>query len=164
MYINTTFLFGNLTRDPELRALPNGGSVASFGLATNRTFRKADGTKGEQTEFHNIVVFGKQAESCAQWLKKGSSAFIEGRIQTRSWEGEHGKQYRTEIVAERVQFGPRRSEAQNGAESGDGARDDAGHAEATESAQEGQSQPKADVTPGGIEYPEEDIDPDKIPF
>jgi len=150
MYINKALVFGNLTRDPELRSLPSGGQVASFGLATNRVFKKADGTKQEATEFHNIVVFGRQAETVAQYLKKGSSVFIEGRIQTRSWESpEKGKQYRTEIVAERVQFGPRAGGA--GAPSTNSGRSDA---EAPQKA------PKED----SIEYPEEDINPDDIPF
>src|SRR3989338_9633000 len=107
MYLNKAMVFGNLTRDPETRAMPSGGQVCNFGLATNRVYKKADGTKGEQTEFHNIVVFGRQAETCAQYLKKGSSAYVEGRLQTRTWESpEKGKQYKTEIIAERVQFGP----------------------------------------------------------
>lgn len=153
MYINKVFLFGNLTRDPELRALPSGGSVCSFGLATNRVFSKADGTKQEATEFHNIVVFGRQAETSAQYLKKGSSAFIEGRIQTRTWESpEKGKQYRTEVVAERVQFGPRPTGSTS---SRQGDEDPL-----TQSKAEGQRTPKEDV----IEYPQEDINPDDIPF
>lgn len=148
MYINKVFLFGNLTRDPELRSLPSGGSVASFGVATNRVFKKADGSKQEATEFHNIVVFGRQAETTAQYLKKGSSVFVEGRIQTRSWESpEKGKQYRTEVVAERVQFGPR----------GAGAP---GQATPKSDAEAPQNSPKGE----GIDYPEEDINPDDIPF
>src|SRR3954464_7391306 len=108
MYINKVFLFGNLTRDPELRALPSGMNVCSFSVATNRVYRDRDGKKQEQTDFHNIVVFGRQADTTNQYLKKGASVFIEGRIQTRSWEGKDGeKKYRTEIVADRVQFGPR---------------------------------------------------------
>jgi single-strand DNA-binding protein len=108
MNINTVHVCGNLTRDPELKALANGGSVASFGIATNRAVKKPDGSKGEETEYHNIVVFGKQAESCAQYLRKGGTAYVQGRIQTRSWDSpEKGKQYRAEIVAEKVQFGPR---------------------------------------------------------
>jgi single-strand DNA-binding protein len=143
-------LFGNLTRDPELRSLPSGGSVCSFGIATNRVFKKADGSKQEATEFHNIVVFGRQAETSAQYLKKGSSVFVEGRIQTRSWESpEKGKQYRTEVVAERVQFGPRAGSA------GGPAR-----GEHMSDAEAPQKAPKED----SIEYPEEDINPDDIPF
>jgi len=143
MYLNKAMVFGNLTRDPEARALPSGGQVCSFGLATNRVYKKADGTKAEQTEFHNIVVFGRQAETCAQYLKKGSSAYVEGRLQTRTWEGEKGKQYKTEIIAERVQFGPRPG--------GSGPR-------TVEEAP--QKAPKEET----IEYPEEDISPEDIPF
>lgn len=150
MYINKVMLFGNLTRDPELRALPSGGQVASFGLATNRVFKKADGSKQEAAEFHNIVVFGRQAETCAQYLKKGSSAYIEGRIQTRSWDSpEKGKQYRTEIVAERVQFGPRPTGA-GGSKQGE--------------APSAQGRSASGGKEDAIEYPEEDINPDDIPF
>jgi single-strand DNA-binding protein len=149
MYINKVMLFGNLTRDPELRSLPSGGQVCSFGIATNRVFKKQDGSKQEATEFHNIVVFGRQADTCAQYLKKGSSAYIEGRIQTRSWESpEKGKQYRTEVVAERVQFGPRSSGS-----AGSASRD-------VSDAEAPQKAPKEE----SIEYPEEDINPDDIPF
>lgn len=109
MYLNKTFLFGNLTRDPEMRSLPNGNKVTSFSLATNRVYKDTNGAKQEQVEYHNIVVFGRQAETSAQYLKKGQGVMIEGRIQTRSWDdkttGE--KKYRTEIVADAVQFGPK---------------------------------------------------------
>jgi len=146
MYLNKAMIFGNLTRDPELRSLPSGGQVCSFSVATNRVFKKQDGSKGEQVEYHNVVVFGRQAETSAQYLKKGSSAYIEGRLQTRSWEGDKGKQYRTEIIAERVQFGPRSS-------GGGGGSKDFSEAPA-------QKAPKEDT----IDYPEEDINPDDIPF
>lgn len=108
MYLNKVILVANLTRDPELRALPSGMNVANFSVATNRTYRDRNGNKQDIAEFHNIVVFGKQADSCAQYLKKGASVLIEGRLQTRSWEKDGQKQYRTEVLAERVQFGPRR--------------------------------------------------------
>ncbi|MEK7612588.1 MAG: single-stranded DNA-binding protein [Patescibacteria group bacterium] len=151
MYLNKAMVYGNLTRDPEARALPSGGQVCSFGLATNRVFKKADGSKQEQVEFHNIVVFGRQAETCAQYLKKGSPAFVEGRLQTRSWEGDKGKQYKTEIIADRVQFGPRAGGASSAAGTD---RREVSDAEAPQKA------PKEDV----IDYPEEDINPDDIPF
>jgi len=150
MYINKVMIYGNLTRDPELRALPSGGNVASFGVATNRVFKKADGSKQEATEFHNVVVFGRQAETCAQYLKKGSPAYVEGRLQTRSWDKDGAKQYKTEIVAERVQFGPRGG--------GAGApRSEEGGVSDSEAPQRG---PKEDA----IDYPQEDINPDDIPF
>ena len=117
MYINKSFIFGNLTRDPELKSLPSGNKVCSFGIATNRTWKDQSGARKEATDFHNVVVFGRQAETTAQYLHKGSSAFIEGRLQTRSWDGADGKKnYRTEIIAERVQFGPKGS----GSGGGDG--------------------------------------------
>lgn len=109
MYLNKVMIYGNLTRDPEFKALPSGMNVASFGVATNRTWKDKDGSKKEATEFHNIVVFGKQADTVSQWLKKGAGVFVEGRIQTRSWDDKKSgeKKYRTEIVADRVQFGPK---------------------------------------------------------
>ena len=150
MYINKVMLFGNLTRDPEVRALPSGSNVCSFSLATNRVYKKPDGQKQEEVQFHNIVVFGRTADICAQYLKKGSSAYIEGRIQTRSWDSpEKGKQYRTEIVAETVQFGPR------GASTG-GTPQSSGYSDA----EAPQPAPKEDA----IDYPTEDINPDDIPF
>lgn len=149
MYLNKVFLFGNLTRDPELRALPSGAQVATFGMATNRRVKKDDRWE-DVPEFHNIVVFGKQAETAGQYLRKGASVFIEGRIQTRSWDGDKGKQYRTEVVAERVQFGPRGS---SGGEGG-GKRDESG-----------KSAPQSTPAPDdAIAYPQEDINPDDIPF
>ena len=115
MFLNKALIIGNLTRDPELRSLPSGISVANFSVATNRVWKDKEGNKQESSEFHNIVTFGRQAELVAQYLKKGSSALIEGRLQTRSWDGEDGKKrYRTEIVADRVQFGPRSSGAPQG--------------------------------------------------
>jgi single-strand DNA-binding protein len=145
MYLNKVFIFGNLTRDPELRSLPSGNAVASFGMATNRVWKDQQGNKQESTEFHNVVVFGKQAEIVAQYLKKGSSVLVEGRIQTRSWDGQDGvKKYKTEIVAERIQFGPR---------TGGGATPQGGS--------NGSAKP-AEMP--SIEYPEEDIKPEDIPF
>src|SRR5487761_2556327 len=107
MYLNKVFLYGNLTRDPELKALPSGLQLASFGIATNRTCKDKNGAKQEATEFHNIVAFGRTAEVLAQYMKKGRPLFIEGRIQTRSWDDKDGgkKQYRTEIIVDNFQFG-----------------------------------------------------------
>lgn len=105
--LNKVLVCGNLTRDPELKALPSGSSVASFGVAINRAWKDKDGSKKESVEFVNIVVFGRQADTVSQYLKKGAGVFVEGRIQTRSWEKDGEKKYRTEIVADRVQFGPK---------------------------------------------------------
>ena len=108
MNLNKVFLIGNLTRDPELKALPSGASVASFGVATNRVWKDQKGEKREDVQFHNVVAFGRQAEVVNQYLKKGSMIFVEGRLQTQSWDGPDGaKRSKTEIVAERIQLGPR---------------------------------------------------------
>ena len=109
MYLNKVMLYGNLTRDPELKSIPSGNKVCAFGLATNRTYKDASGSKKEATEYHNIVCWNKLAELCSQYLRKGNPAYVEGRMTTRSWDDPNGggKKYRTEIVAETVQFGPK---------------------------------------------------------
>ena len=86
MYLKKAMIFGNLTRDTELKALPSGMNVCSMSLATNRVFNDRDGKRQESTDYHNVTVFGKQAENCAKYLTKGASAYVEGRLQTRSWE------------------------------------------------------------------------------
>jgi single-strand DNA-binding protein len=108
MNLNKVFLIGRLTRDPEVRALPSGQQVTSFGLATGRYYQDKSGQKQQKTEFHNIVVFGRLAEIASQYLAKGSLAMIEGRLQTRTWQDASGQnRNRTEIVAERMQLGPK---------------------------------------------------------
>jgi single-strand DNA-binding protein len=155
MYLNKALIYGNLTRDPELKSLPSGSAVATFGMATNRVWMDKDRNKQETTEFHNIVIFGKQAETTAQYLRKGSAALIEGRIVTRSWDDKNDgtKKYRTEIVAERVQFGPR-------AGGPGGAPAAGGEAVASRG---GAKEPEMDT----IQYPDaqsEGINPEDIPF
>jgi len=109
MNLNKVILIGRLTRNPESRALPSGQSVASFGLATDTFYTDKSGQKQQQTEFHNIVAFGKLADIASQYLTKGSLAFIEGRLKTRTWQDSAGAQKsRTEIVMERLQLGPKR--------------------------------------------------------
>ena len=147
MYINKAMIYGNLTRDPELKSLPSGMQVCSFSLATNRVYNDRDGNRQEATDYHNIVVFGRQAENSAKYLNKGNSAYVEGRLQTRSWDKDGQKQYRTEVVADRVQFGPK----------GGG-----GGAPANDSSSDtGTKDEKAPATP---DYPEEEINPEDIPF
>ena len=108
MYLNKVFLIGRLTQDPQLKTLPSGQSVATFGLATNRYFIDKSGQKQERTEFHNIVLFGKLADVASSYLRKGSLALIEGRIRTRSWQDNNNqRRTKTEIVAERLQLGPK---------------------------------------------------------
>ena len=148
MYLNKVIIVGNLTRDPELATIPSGQKVCKFGVATNRVWKDKSGAKQESTSYHNIVVWGRQAETSAQYLKKGQQVMIEGRIETRSWDdkttGE--KKYRTEIIADRVQFGAK----SGGATSGTPA-----------TASKTSSNPEEAEA---IEYPEEDINPEDIPF
>ncbi len=152
MYLNKAIVIGNLTRDPELKSLPSGIKVCSFSLATNRVWKDKNGARQEGTDYHNVVVFGRQAETVAQYMKKGSSILVEGRMQTRSWDdkGTGEKKYRTEIIADRTQFGPRGGAAANGGTDGGAA-----------------SGPKSENSSSDgdtIEYPEEDINPEDIPF
>jgi single-strand DNA-binding protein len=108
MNLNKAILVGRLTRDPESKSLPNGQQVTSFGLATDRFYTDKSGSKQQQTEFHNIVLFGRLAEIASEYLKKGALTLIEGRIQTRSWQDPEGnKKYKTEIIGESIQLGPR---------------------------------------------------------
>jgi len=114
MNLNKVFILGNLTADPIVKVLPSGQSVANFGIATNRIFYDKDKQKQQQVEFHNVVAFGRTAEIVQQYLKKGSMALIEGRIQTRSWQDSSGnKRTRTEIITERLQLGPRATSSQS---------------------------------------------------
>lgn len=108
MNLNKAFLVGRLTRDPETKALSSGQSVTNFGLATSRFFTDKSGQKQQQSEFHNIVLFGKLADIASQYLTKGSLVLVEGRIQTRTWKDSSGNpRSRTEIVGERIQLGPK---------------------------------------------------------
>ena len=101
MSLNRATIIGNLTRDPEMRQTTTGQSVCSFGVATNRSWKDQQGNKQEAVEYHNIVAWGKLAEICSQYLSKGRKVFVEGRLQTRDWEGQDGvKRYRTEIIAQ----------------------------------------------------------------
>lgn len=172
MYLNKAIIFGNLTRDPEVKALPSGVKVASFSIATNRVYKDKAGARQEQSEFHNVVMFGRLAELAGQYLKKGGTALIEGRLQTRSWEADGTKKYRTEILAETMQFGPRGSgtggpssggagSGASGASSGgfSGGMNDSGPSAGASKAKDGKK-PDLDT----IEYPEEEINPADIPF
>lgn len=108
MNLNKAFILGNVTRDPEMRALPSGQSVTNFGVATNRFYTDASGQKKQEAEFHNVVCFGKLADISSRYLSKGSLVLIEGRIRTRSWQNPQGlKQYRTEIIADGLQLAPK---------------------------------------------------------
>ncbi len=104
--VNKVILVGNLGRDPEVRSTPSGQPVASFSLATNRKWRDRDGNRQEQTEWHNIVCWGRLAEIAGQFLAKGKQIYVEGRLQTRSWEDRQSgeKKYRTEVICENFQM------------------------------------------------------------
>ncbi|MBI4032482.1 single-stranded DNA-binding protein [Candidatus Berkelbacteria bacterium] len=110
---NQAIILGNLTRDPELRSTTSGQSVVSFSVATNRRWTNKDGQQQEDTEFHNVVAWGKLAEICAQILSKGRKVLVAGRLKTRSWEGQDGaKRFTTEIIADQVSaVGPARAGA-----------------------------------------------------
>lgn len=153
MYINKAIIYGNLTRDPEIKSLPSGAQVCEFSVATNRVWKDKNGAKQESTDYHNIVVFGRQAELVKQYLHKGNGLFLEGRIQTRSWDAQDGtKRYRTEIVADRIQFGPKNAGTTGGAPSSYATKESPKDLPA----QAGDS--------GPIDYPEEEINADDIPF
>ncbi|MEI6377659.1 MAG: single-stranded DNA-binding protein [bacterium] len=151
MYLNKALIIGNLTRDPELKAIPSGIKVCSFSVATNRVWKDKNGARQEAADYHNVVVFGRQAETVAQYMKKGSQVMVEGRMQTRSWDdaATNTKKYRTEVIADRVQFG---STGSNGSPS------------SSSSAPKG-SQPQEDSNEmDTIDYPEEQINAEDIPF
>lgn len=154
MYINKAIIYGNITREPELKSLPSGAQVCEFGVATNRVWKDKNGARQESTDYHNVVVFGRQAELIKQYLHKGSGVFLEGRIQTRSWDAQDGtKRYRTEIVADRIQFGPK-----------SGSTSPQVASESYEKDPSGKSKGKDKEEAPAIEYPEEEINSEDIPF
>ena len=152
MFLNKAQIIGNLTRDPELKSLPSGIAVTTFSVATNRYWKDQSGERKQDTQYHNVVVFGRQAETTAQYLRKGQTAYVEGRIQTRSWDGDDGqKRYRTEIVADTVQFGPKAGGG--GAQPSQNSSTNAKPAET-----------KSTAAVDTIEYPDDEISPEDIPF
>jgi single-strand DNA-binding protein len=159
MNFNRAIIIGNLTRDPELKSLPSGIKVCSFSVATNRVWKDQDGQKKEAADYHNVVVFGRQAETVAQYMKKGSNILVEGRMQTRSWDDKNSgeKKYRTEIVADKTQFGPKLGGSSNFNNSNSGSNSNS--ANKNESQNQGQED-----NSGSIDYPEDDINPEDIPF
>lgn len=172
MYLNNVLLYGNLTRDPEVRSLPSGQQVATFSIATNRSFRNKEGQQQEQTEYHNIVAFGRTAEVMGQYLKKGRPVFVQGRMQTRSWDKDGVKQYRTEIVVDNFQFGP---QAGGGAGGEGGARPSYGSNPSVNGSGTGRAAPAVGSAPADagqdfpsagdeIQYPDDEINPEDIPF
>jgi single-strand DNA-binding protein len=152
MYLNKALIIGNLTRDPELKAIPSGIKVCSFSVATNRVWKDKNGARQEAADYHNVVVFGRQAETVAQYMKKGSQVMVEGRMQTRSWDdaATNTKKYRTEVIADRVQFGS----------TGSGSSSSSSSSSAPKNAQPQEDSNDLDT----IDYPEEQINAEDIPF
>ena len=165
MYLNKVQLIGNLTRDPELKALPSGSNVVNFSIATNRTWKDANGAKQEAVEYHNVVFYGKQADVIAQWCTKGQQLLVEGRLTTRSWEKDGAKQYRTEIVGEQFQFGRKAGEGTGGGKkeydgtASDDEFDNYGKPPAAK-----KTARKTSPASTGVDYPSDDINPEDIPF
>lgn len=120
--LNRVTLIGNLTRDPELRKTTSGQSVASFTIATNRSFTSSDGQKKDQADYHSLVAWGRLGEICAQYLVKGKKIYVDGRLQTREWDGQDGqKRYRTEVVIENMIMLDRAGQVSGAPRTGDAA-------------------------------------------
>lgn len=154
MDLNKVMIIGRLTRDPEVRNTTNGANVTSFSVATGFSWTNQQGQKQEQTEFHNVVAWRKLGEIVAQYLKKGSQVYIEGRLQTRTWEGQDGKKnYRTEIIADNMIMLGKPGTGGSSAGAGVGA----GAAAASPAA-------AADRSPAVESTPEIQIDDADIPF
>ena len=150
MIFNKAIIAGNLTDDPEKRVTDSGTTVANFSVATNRYYSNQAGERQQETEYHDVVFFGKTAENIAKYLSKGSSVLVEGRLQTRSWDGKDGNtRYNTEIVGQSIQFGPRESGG-----SGGGGR-------TASQPQENKGGKKEDIP---VIEEDEDIDVEDIPF
>ncbi len=165
MDLNKVILVGRVTADPQVRSTPGGQSVTTIGVATNRTWTDKAGQKQEQTEFHNVVLWGRTAEIAGQYLTKGAMVLIEGRLQTRSWTDKQGQQRKTtEVMAERMQLGPRAANAGGGA--GQGGARNFGSSASSSPSQDGSDKdamPSLDEIPV-INLEEDEIKPEDIPF
>ena len=156
MNFNKAIVIGRVTRDPEIRTTPNGQNVASIGIATNRVWNTNSGERQEKVEFHSIVAWGKLADICSQYLSKGQLALFEGRLETRTWEGQDGiKRSKTEIIAENMQMGPRTRPNGSGEENASYQTED------RSTANNSQNQ---DANDGNDNNKEEEIKIEDIPF
>lgn len=154
MSLNRVQLIGNVTKDPEVRQIPGGATVATFSIATNYSWKDASGQRQDKPEFHNLVAWRKLGEICAQYVRKGSKVFAEGRIQTREWEGQDGaKRYRTEIILDNMIM----LDKKGASEGMDSSRE---HAAIKSTSSEGSSAPVA----AGAPDLEEEISIDDLPF
>lgn len=167
MDLNKVILVGRVTADPQVRSTPGGQSVTTIGVATNRTWTDKQGQKQEQTEFHNVVLWGRTAEIAGQYLTKGAMVLIEGRLQTRSWTDKQGQQRKTtEVMAERMQLGPRAANAGGG---GGGNWQGGSRSSGPSAAASPAGGADADAAPSLDEIPvinleEDEIKPEDIPF
>ncbi|MBI2591709.1 MAG: single-stranded DNA-binding protein [Candidatus Brennerbacteria bacterium] len=151
MNLNKVFILGRVTADVQLRTTPTGAQVSSFSVATNRVWTDKGGNKQEEVEFHNVVVWGRQAEIASQFLSKGSLVLIEGRLRTRTWQDKQGQNRKTtEIISERMQLGPRPA-GQGGQSAG------------TPAFKQQESQPAVESIPE-INIEEGEIKPEDLPF
>ena len=154
MNVNKAIIVGRITQDLELKTTNNGREVVSFSIATNQNWTDQSGQKQEKTDFHNIVFWGKQAATIAQYCVKGQELYVEGRLETRSWDDDSGKKnYRTEIIGNTFQFG-----SKPGGYSGPSA------GAAPAAAAGGAAAGGAAAPSGDVAYPDDEIDPDDIPF
>jgi single-strand DNA-binding protein len=158
MYLNKVIIIGNITRDIEIKTLPSGSYVCNIGVATNRSWKDKEGTKKEEVEYHNVVCFGKQAETIHQWCKKGDQIYIEGRLQTRSWEKDEQKFYKTEIVLENFMFGQKKG--QNSSKTNEKIKDDDTHINDDKDTPSTQIDANNDISDTDVEP----INPEDIPF
>lgn len=162
MDLNKVILVGRVTADPQVRSTPGGQSVTTIGVATNRTWTDKAGQRQEQTEFHNVVLWGRTAEIAGQYLTKGAMVLIEGRLQTRSWTDKNGQLRKTtEVMAERMQLGPRAANAGGGG-GGKGFGGDASSSAAS-GGDDKNAAPSLDEIPV-INLEEDEIKPEDIPF
>ena len=167
MNLNKVFIAGRLTADPLLRSTASGQQVGTFSLATNRVWTNPAGQKQEAVEYHNVVVWGKQADTISRFLTKGSLVLVEGRLQTRAWDDKQGQKRRTtEIIAERVQFGPRSAGGGRPFDGGGAANMTA--SPAADIPTVNLDEPAVDGSMGGHDgstgVPQDDIKPEDLPF
>jgi single-strand DNA-binding protein len=164
MDLNKVLLVGRVTADPQVKTTPSGQSVVTIGVATNRVWNDKSGQKQEETEFHNVVLWGRQAEVAGQYLTKGAMVLIEGRLRTRSWTDKTGGQRRTtEVMAERMQLGPRAANSGGGGGQGSNFRASAAVSSAPK-AEEKDAAPSLDEIPVINLEDESEIKPEEIPF
>lgn len=176
MDLNKVILVGRVTADPQLRTTPGGQAVTTIGVATGRTWTDKNGQRQEDTEFHNVVLWGRTAEIAGQYLRKGTMVLIEGRLKTRSWTDKNGQQRRTtEVMAERMQLGPKPAGQGGGGQFGGGGAGAGGGMPNFQSTPVGTAGASAAPTSGTDHQPEEeipvislddevDIKPEDIPF